>query len=58
MFITYNTIVNRKGALVMPKQKEIKIVVHKPTPENADKFASILSKEWVNLIEVLITQPK
>jgi hypothetical protein len=42
----------------MPKHQEIKIIVHRPKPENADKFAAIISKEWVNLIETLLTQPK
>ena len=42
----------------MCKSKDIKIVVHKPTPENESKFATTLSTELVKLIEVLMTKPK
>lgn len=42
----------------MRKQKDIKIVVHKPVLENAQKFETLLSKEFVKLIEALITKPQ
>jgi hypothetical protein len=42
----------------MRKPKDIKLVVHGPRPENAEKFATVLSKEYVRLIEALLTMPK
>jgi hypothetical protein len=42
----------------MRKPKDIKIVVHKPKPENAERFATTISKEYVRLIEALLTNPK
>ena len=42
----------------MRKSKDIKIVVHKPKPENAERFAATYGKELVKLLEVLITKPK
>ena len=42
----------------MRKTKDIKIVVHRPNPENEEKFAATLSTELVKLIEVLMTKPK
>jgi hypothetical protein len=43
---------------VMRKSKPIKIVVHPPKPENAEKFAAILSAERVRLLEALLTTPR
>jgi hypothetical protein len=42
----------------MPKPKEIRIIVHKPAPENAYKFDKSLSEELVKLIELLLTIPR
>jgi len=42
----------------MRNRKDIKIVVHKPKPENAEKFMTILKEEKVRLIEALIVTPK
>ena len=42
----------------MRKFKEMKLVVHKPRPENTEKFMTTLSTEYIRLIEVLMTQPK
>lgn|GEM_PF-3118734 len=42
----------------MRKTRDIKIVVHKPQPENAVQFTTTLSTELVRLVEVLLTKPK
>ena len=42
----------------MRKSKDIKIVIHKPKPENVGKFEATLGEELVKLIEVLLTRPK
>ncbi len=41
----------------MRKEQEIKIVVHKPEPENNKMFEAVLSEELVKLIEVLLAPP-
>lgn len=40
------------------RKKDINIIIHKPKPENADKFTSVLSEELIRLIEALLTKPK
>jgi hypothetical protein len=42
----------------MRKQKDIKIVIHTPKPENTKKFAALLSGEYTRLLEALLTVPK
>ena len=43
------------GGMIM--KKEIEIVVHRPKPENIEKFEAVLSEELARLIEVLLTKP-
>ena len=42
----------------MRKWKEIKIIVHKPKPENTEKFITTLSGEYARLMEAVIIKGK